>query len=196
MRHPGFLLIPPLMLLDYFLTILGSKLAAQKYRQHFKFPHYEMNPVWQKSVAAGKWFNPKHLVIVSVFTLLCVPLAATRLTLDVIGEIVLNELLGLLITVFTTIIGLHLSNILTFRQMIRHPEDVSGEVVITYRHLLCLSRYRVLMVLLPLGAATCFSPSPFLIGGVAGLVALLIAISIWGRKQSGPPPPSERSGGT
>jgi hypothetical protein len=62
MRHPEVFLVPVLLLLDYFLTVGGSKLAARKYSQHFKFEHYEMNPLWQKTISQGKWLNPKHLL--------------------------------------------------------------------------------------------------------------------------------------
>ena len=48
MRHSEVFLVPLLMLLDYFLTVGGSKLAARKYSQHFKFEHYEMNPFGRK----------------------------------------------------------------------------------------------------------------------------------------------------
>jgi len=50
MRHPEVFLIPLLLLLDYVLTVGGSKMAARKYSQHFKFEHYERGCYESQSV--------------------------------------------------------------------------------------------------------------------------------------------------
>lgn len=70
MHHPVILAVPLLMLLDYALTILGARASLQVYRRHFRMPHYELNPMWQKSVAQLRWFNPRHLGLVCLVTAL------------------------------------------------------------------------------------------------------------------------------
>lgn len=47
MKHPEVLILPVLMIADYYLTILGSILYSQGYGKHIRFEHYELNPVWQ-----------------------------------------------------------------------------------------------------------------------------------------------------
>src|SRR5262245_6019846 len=61
MLHPEVLLVPVLMVLDYYLTLYGAHLAEQSYRRHFKTEHYELNPIWQRAVARRRWINLWHL---------------------------------------------------------------------------------------------------------------------------------------
>src|ERR1700752_3744988 len=68
MRHPGFLLLPLLMLSDYLLTIAGARLRLETYERHFRTEHYELNPIWQQAVAKLRWFNPRHLLLTIVLT--------------------------------------------------------------------------------------------------------------------------------
>ncbi len=68
MKHPELILIPILMFSDYFLTVAGAVLKEKKYADHFKFEHYELNPIWQKEIAQKKWLNPKHIVLTIVFS--------------------------------------------------------------------------------------------------------------------------------
>ena len=62
MRYPQILILPVLMLADYFLTVAGAILKDRGYSKHFRSRHYELNPVWQKQIAARKWFSPRHLL--------------------------------------------------------------------------------------------------------------------------------------
>ena len=66
MLHPEMILVPVLLLADYFLTIQGANAAAGKYSQHFRVRHYQLNPLWQQAIARRKWFNPRHLLLVVV----------------------------------------------------------------------------------------------------------------------------------
>lgn len=70
MQHPEIFLIPLLMLADYFLTLVGAKMAEEKYRLHYKITNYELNPFWQKSVNERRWLNPRHLILVTLITIL------------------------------------------------------------------------------------------------------------------------------
>jgi hypothetical protein len=66
MEKYKFFLIPLLMLSDYFLTVVEARMAAKKYRQHFNFPDYELNPAFQKQIAQKRWFSPRHLTAVAI----------------------------------------------------------------------------------------------------------------------------------
>ncbi|MGD0815068.1 MAG: hypothetical protein ABSA83_15795 [Verrucomicrobiota bacterium] len=175
MNHPELLLIPLMMLLDYFLTVWGAVLSERKYRHHFKIEHYELNPAFQSSVARKQWLNPKHLGIVSALTVICFWWSSVWRGQDVFAEC----LFGYLTILFASIIGRHASNILTFYYHIRHPECVSGEVRMS--HLLALNnaRFRGLSLFFPLILIAFFSPSPFVIGGVLSQVALFFVHLKW-----------------
>jgi hypothetical protein len=175
MHHPAIFAIPPLMLLDYFLTVLGARLAEPEYRKRFAFPDYELNPLFRKQIAKKRWFNPLHLAFVIVFFAACIFWYENWLGDDPFNE----AILGAVLTVFSTITGSHLSNIFLFRFLNRHPQEASGQVVMSQRFILNLTRYRMLPVIFPLAVAACFVRMPFLYGAVAGASALFIAQTIW-----------------
>lgn len=173
--HPEVLLIPLLMLFDYFLTVLGARLAEHGYRRHFKFPDYELNPAFQKSIAAKKWFSPKHIIAVVLVAAYCAFWYHWWQGDDPVFE----GCFGAFLTVFITVIGGHLANIWTFYFMLRYPDQVSGEVILTQRYVLHLTRSRMLMLLLPLAASAVVVRAPFLLGAVAGALALILIQTLW-----------------
>ena len=175
MRHPEVFLIPLLLLLDYVLTVGGSKMAARKYSQHFKFEHYEMNPIWQKTIAKGKWLNPKHLLMVLLASLFCFMWADGWRETSAINE----GVLGALLTLYSTVLAAHVGNLLTFWRMIRNPDEVSGEITLSHKYLLSMSRNRSLLALFPIGMAAWLAPSPFLYGGVGALLMFNVIQAIW-----------------
>lgn len=178
MNHPEVFIIPVLMLSDYFLTVWGAILSEKKYGQHFKFEHYELNPIWQKNIARKQWFNLKHLVIVVAVTIFCFFWSNTWTGTDVGSE----ALFGYLTILFASINGTHVANILTFLYMIRHPGSVSGEIRMNHPLMLCLSQFRLLSLLLVLIVIAFFSPTPFILGGVGSQVVLLITKLCWTAK--------------
>lgn len=175
MRHPEVFLVPLLMLLDYFLTVAGSKLAARKYRQHFKFEHYEMNPLWQKTISQGKWLNPKHLLIVVIAGFVCFLWADAWTEKSAQSE----AALGALLTLYSVVLAAHVGNLMIFWRMVRNPDEVSGEVTLSHKYLLAMSRSRSLLTLFPIGMAACLAPSPFLYGGLGALVMFNVIQAIW-----------------
>jgi hypothetical protein len=175
MRHPEVFLVPLLLFLDYFLTIGGSKLAARKYNQHFKFESYELNPLWQKTIAKGKWLNPKHLLIVVLTSLFCFIWADGWAEKSEVNE----GVLGALLTLYSVVLAAHVGNLMIFWRMVRKPDEVSGEVTLSHKYLLAMSRSRSLMPLFPIGMAACLAPSPFLYGGLGALVMFNVIQAIW-----------------
>lgn len=164
-----------MMLLDYFLTVWGSILSGKKHSQHFKMEHYELNPVWQKSIAHRKWFNPKHLGIVTIVTVFCFLWSVAWTGEDHSAE----GMFGFVTIFFGSIIGQHLSNICIFHYLFHHGECISGEV--TMSHLLALNtaRFRGLVLFLPLLLIAIFSPSPFVVGGVCSQIVSFFLNWIW-----------------
>lgn len=173
-----YLLVPLLMLSDYILTVAGARLADKTYRTHFKFPDYELNPLFRKDIAQKRWFNQRHLAFVALTTLVCVFWPFIFSGIELLSE----GLFGYLITSFASLNGHHISNILVFRRLQKHPEDISGEIRMTQNYLLTASRYRTFGLLLPLAFAASLAPSAFLFGAVASQVALILIKYLWAGK--------------
>ena len=174
MKYPIVFLIPALMLLDYFLTVAGRQQYQRYYGQHVHLEQYEMNPVWQQSVAQDRWLNRRHIFMVVFITTLLIGLSSG--TGDSFRD---YFVFGALVTVYLLIIGRHLSNILNFRYCANHPDTLNGEVHINYQASLKASQFQVLGILLPFAFAAGIVKSPFLYGGVTGLVMLTAVHYLW-----------------
>ena len=101
MKHIEVFLLPILMLLDYFLTVVGAKLGDEKHRQHFKGSDYELNPRFQKSIAQKRWFSPRHLTAVVIAIVICWVWSSTWTDREPVYE----AGLGFFLIFFTMIIG-------------------------------------------------------------------------------------------
>ncbi|MCC6696116.1 MAG: hypothetical protein IT365_10855 [Candidatus Hydrogenedentes bacterium] len=205
MRHPEVLLLPVFMLLDYYLTIVGASLNEKGYAKHIAMQHYEMNPVWQKQIAQKKWFNPRHLLLALVFSLvfaLLVEVALPTPPFTPLDSTLTPFLMGFLLVLFASVLGRHVSNILIFRSVLRDSSGISGHVDIEHGLMLSWSLYQYFAVLLPLALVAIFVPHPFVLGGLAGALMLVFTHFEWLRKHrkrvkaeraasSPPPPPTE-----
>ncbi|NIP38365.1 MAG: hypothetical protein GWO07_05680 [Candidatus Dadabacteria bacterium] len=110
MQYPEILLLPIFMFADYFLTIIGAIKHNQKYSEHFKTEHYELNPQWQQDVKKIKWFNIKHITVT---------ILATTVLVYIFGNFdlpsaLINAFIGCILVLYAVIIGRHISNILIF----------------------------------------------------------------------------------
>jgi hypothetical protein len=175
MRHPEVLLAPALMVLDYYMTLVGASLAQRSYRRHVKIDHYELNPIWQNAVAERRWFNPRHLALVMLAGGLLV-LLAEIVELD---TRIFEALLGFVFTLFGLVLGRHLSNILMFVHLARNPDEIAGEAHLSHSFVLSSSIYQLLVAAVPIGMIALFSPSPFVFGAVAAVLALGLAKTLW-----------------
>jgi hypothetical protein len=68
------------MLSDYILTVAGARSRRKAYASHFKTtgdgsmgasitwaaPTYELNPLWQETIAKLRWFNGRHFMLTVV----------------------------------------------------------------------------------------------------------------------------------
>ncbi len=174
MHYPLLIAIPLLMLADYALTVLGVQ-WADTYRQHFVAPTYELNPRWRESVAQRRWFNPRHLLLVGLVTLLLWLLDRWA------PPVVVAWLLGIVLGVLGALLSRHVSNLLTFRYLNRHPEAVTGQVQYSLATTLKLSQYGYAGLLPLLGLLLALAPSPAMAGAVLGVLGLILAHGRWAR---------------
>lgn len=178
MKHPEVLLVPVLMLLDYFLTIAGVVLGEKGYAKHIKMEHYELNPFWQKHVGQKKWFNPRHLLLTALLSSLLfmvMEFGSFEYEFD-------TFVLGLVLVFYGGVIGQHVSSLLIFRSVVRRPGEISGQIEIKHSLMLYWSMYRYLAILFPLMLIAVLSPTPFVLGGLTGALWLLVMIWTWIRK--------------
>jgi hypothetical protein len=187
MNHPELIAVPVLMLADYALTILGAKLSVVVYRNHFTSPSYELNPLWRKSVDQLRWFNLRHLAVVALITGLLVLGDQTE---EPYGTF--EFVLGILFGAFGSVCGRHLSNLLLFHYLNRHPHEISGQVQLSLKLTLRISQF-IHIGLIPLFAiVAALAPSPYTFGVLAGILVLILAHFIWGlRTRSADAPPQE-----
>ena len=175
MAHPEILLLPILMFADYLLTVLGAKWREVKYGEHFKTEHYELNPIWQAQISRKQWFNPRHIILV---TLICGALGGLIELRDVSNALA-EGILGCLFVAFGTIIGRHLSNLLVFQRFAHAPTEISGQVTMAHSLVLAISTYQYLVVVVPLGIIATMSPTPYVVGGLGGSVLVLVIHWTW-----------------
>ena len=178
MNHPEALLVPLMMLADYFLTVLSAVWLEKGYANHFRAEHFELNPVWQKDIAAKRWFNPRHLALVVFASALLIGLGEW-LPED---DIVMEATLGAVIVCFGFIIARHVTNLLTFRYVSHHPNEISGQVTMSHRIVLGMSLRHIGAALIPIALIAVFSPTPFAVGGCLGVLLVAVVHLFWIRK--------------
>lgn len=187
MKHPEALLLPVFMVTDYFLTVLGAIHREKGYSRHFRLEHYELNPIWQKDVAAKRWINPRHLILTALVSGLLIGLMEGGEFLPAFdGTIsVFNEMfLGAALSSFAIIIGRHINNLLIFRHLEHRPHDLTGVLTMTHGFALSTSLYQTIMVFVPLALIAGLSGSTYATGGMIGSGALALAHLSWMRRAS------------
>lgn len=179
MKNPEVLLVPVLMIADYYLTVAGSILYDRGYGNHIRFEQYELNPAWQSSIQKKVWLNPRHLIRVFVTFVLVYIVSEFG---DRIFWWVPDWFLGALIMVFSAVVGRHLSNVLMFLYVLRNPSLLSGEARMKQVLVLKFSQYQLVALLVPVSIITAFMPNPFLAGCMTGLLLLNLIQTYWIRK--------------
>jgi|GEM_PF-1071428 len=175
MRHPEVLLVPILLLSDYYLTLAGAKLAGERYHRHFRLDHYELNPVWQESIAKRRWFNPRHLLLVVLVSAVFFFMASDPEFPDEL----LSGLIGVYFGAHGTVIGKHLSNLLMFRRVKNRPEEIRGEVFMAHSLILAISQAQYISILVPLLLLAGMTRNPMVVGAACGAGLLIAVHGIW-----------------
>ncbi|MCC6740611.1 MAG: hypothetical protein IT452_16325 [Planctomycetia bacterium] len=170
------LLLAPIMLADYFLTILGARTAQGTYTKHFNSGSYELNPVWRSAVKTRRWFNFRHHVpaVVVPITMFFVERSTLPRPVPLFGLINAGML-----SMYALILGHHAGNLLLFRRMARRPTEVTGTVKMSHTFELANARYRVLASAFPLVVGAALSRHPVALGAALGPVLYLLALSVW-----------------
>ena len=167
-----------MMFADYYLTLASVISKDKGYANHFKVEHWELNPIWQKQVAQKKWFNPKHILIVALFSSVAILLPEYGTMPDSFCQ----AFLGCLIGMFSIIVGRHLSNLLIFRYVTRNPDEISGQITMSHDFVLSMSLYQYLGICFFLGLIALLSRSLFVIGSFVGAVLVVTHHSRWIRR--------------
>jgi hypothetical protein len=175
LNHPESLLVPVLMLTDYWLTVAGARLRDSGYATHFKMPSYELNPVWQKTIARKRWLNWKHLALTAIVGTGCVLLC------EIPNQRISDLFFGFVLAVLGLVNGRHMSNLALFAYVRRRPQTLSGTVTMSHELVLWLSLFQLAPVMLTLMLLWIIVPTPQVVGAVAGVAALSLVHLLWMR---------------
>lgn len=178
MNHPELIAVPILMLADYALTILGARSSAIVYRNHFTMPSYELNPRWRKSVDQIQWFNFRHISIVVLVTVLLVLLDHTEL----LPHSTFQLALGMLFGAFGSVCGRHLTNLMLFRYLNRHPHEISGQIQLSLKLTLKISQFTYLGLIPLCVIVVTLVPGSYTLGALLGILALVFVHFVWERR--------------
>ncbi len=179
MNHPEVLLLPVLMLADYFGTLVGAVAIRNGYSDHFGMEHYEMNPVWQESIGKIQWFNARHLGMTAAISI------GTAVLVEIDGflpEHLAEGYIGALLGTFAYMVGRHVSNYFSFRYVAMHRDELEGTVHMAHTTLLAFSAAQVAVVAIPLAVIAAVTVNPYVIGAAIGVSGLLISHSGWIKK--------------
>ena len=80
------------------------------------------------------------------------------------------------------LLGRHFGNVLTFVRLNRKSDDISGQVTMSHQLVLTLSTYQYLVAVFPIFLLAILSPTPAVLGGIAGAVLLLLVHFVWQSK--------------
>jgi hypothetical protein len=180
MLFPEAILLPVLMLADYFLTVAGAAARERGYARHFKLEQYELNPTWQKDIARLRWFNPKHLLMTALLSAAVIALLESGVAPRPVAFMVLGALLG----VFAAIVGRHINNLLLFQRLASQPGDVTGEVILTHGFALSMSLYQTVMMFVPIALLAALTQHPLIVGAAMGFASLSGAHLLWMKRAS------------
>lgn len=176
--HPIVIIVPALMLLDYYLTLAGASLHKMGFGKHITTESYELNPLWQKDISVRTLLNIKHLIIVGI-TLIALLLLDQ---IDFFSTPYGQGIIGALILLYTVINARHLANLLIYYYAIRNPQYLSGQALLSQQLSLITSISALLTPLLMLCIINVLFPEPFITGGIIGVLLLMLQHIIWIRK--------------
>jgi len=163
-----------LAFLDYFLTIMNSKLLKIKYIEFFEFEQYELNPRMQKSVNEHK-YNFRHSLFI---ILLIIPIFILH-NIDIRGLFILQ---GMLYSLFFIIISRHIRNYIMYNVIAKNSNLLSGKIKMSYIYNIKHSVSEALGFLFIFFLLFIFEPSYFIFGFVLGPLILIFCHVIWVKK--------------
>ncbi|HNT34968.1 MAG TPA: hypothetical protein PKH07_08225 [bacterium] len=175
MKHPEIILLPVLMLADYYLTLYSDYLRLKKHSDYFDLESFELNLGMQKEIRNRRLFSPKHCIGVVFMTL---ALWCTSLAEEGVYEFIL----GFFLVTFGILLSRHIANIVMFDFVRRNAETIHGKISVSYEFSLCSSRSSISVSLIPLILVSVFRPSIFVFGGILANLNLIYVHFAWGRR--------------
>lgn len=182
MHFLAVLIVPLLMLADYYLTLWGAiQRERSGYARFFVIENYELNPTFQADIAKRRWVNPRHLLIVLLLTVF---LLTFTFLMDATQAptLIFDLFMGFIYTLYLVLIGAHTANLLTFRYVQTNSLQLTGEVRMGPELTVTQSQNQILIVLLPLVVMAIVTQSFFVIGGVLGVLRMIISLMLWKRR--------------
>lgn len=178
------ILIPSLMLSDYYLTLLGEKLR-QRSQPHrlLRIESYELNPFFQKDVARLRWINWRHLSLTILFTLLMAFLATGYVYQ--VSPVPFIGITGYYAVFYGVVIGRHINSILVFADALNNPQPGIDQIpteqkpILSIEESIKLTQMSNVALLPPFGLAAVLTRSEFMIGGFGAILMLLAVHWYW-----------------
>lgn len=192
MKHLEFLLIPVFMYVNYLLSVASRAESEKKYGKHITFETPAARTPLQRAIAERRWFNPRYV-------LPGLAAAAILLLLANLGfpESLIQAAAGVVFMIVAAHLGTYLLSLTASRYAIARPQEISGQVVMSQRIAVLLTIGPALTLLVPLALIAVFAPSPFVFGGLSGVVVLLVVTLLqlrrvrapdWAGEEEHPPP--------
>jgi hypothetical protein len=141
-------------------------------------PSYELNPLWRKSVDQLRWFNARHIALVALVTVLLI--LADQAVLLPYGTYELA--LGMLFGAFGSMCGRHLANLMIFRYLNWHPNEISGQVRLSMKLTLKMSQFTYIGLIPLFVIVMAVAPNGYTVGVLLGLLVVVFAHFVWARK--------------
>jgi hypothetical protein len=174
LKHPESLLIPLLMLSDYWLTIAGARLR-RVHLQQVQTPSFELNPLWKETVAKLRWFNGRHFLLTLLIGTFVIYAFESPYTSDSLADL----FFGFTLTVLGVVNGRHIANLAVFSYLRGHPGQLQGQVAMSHELSLWMSLSQTTVVLVPIALLLIPVPAPRTVAALAGVIGMMLLHLIW-----------------
>lgn len=168
------ILIFSLLILDFWLTLIGQKYYRKYAKKYIKIESYELNPLWKKSIRKGK-YDFRHLIGVIL-------LVSGIIYLFYIDRIVYEFVVGGYIIMWSNVLSQHIHNVAFYNFIGNHPNLIKGRIEykigLSYFTSM-LTNFSIMLIILLI---LIFNNSIFLLGGFAFTSLFALVSYIWYRK--------------
>lgn len=189
LNHPWLptLIWVVLSLGDYYLTIIGARLAKKQHIIEYE-GSYELNPVYQDDIDKLKLYSPR--MIKSIIIML--PIYLFMGYIPGVPRYLFGLLIGATSFADLPIYIRHINNIVTFRSYARVDSGISGNIKLPERRSYYTSYLEFICFSLFTFTAFVLTGSPILLGGSLGMAGMALGNFQLSRKKPGkkaePPP--------
>lgn len=174
----GFVTV--LMLLDYLLTLWSFESYKKKFHSFVETENFELNPVFKKKIATGK-YSVRHAISIALvaFVLFALYHYAYSDCCDLIDPEMFIMAQGMIISAFLYIITRHIRNLLIFASVWKKPSILKGKLRQSNEFLLKTSLIDAFGLTLLLFVLLIFQPSYFMLGFASGPLIVMLAHIYW-----------------